>query len=230
MGCVTFSRISAAVATALVSAASLLVAGQLPSASAAECPNVEVVFARGTGEPAGIGRVGQAFVDALQGLVPSKTVTSFAVDYPADYDFLNAASGAQAAEAHIRATSQQCPSTKFVLGGYSQGAAVMDMLIGIPPLGRKIGAVGDKFGDIGSAAPLSPDLAGSIAAIAVFGNPSTKFSIPATAAPAPYGGRAIDSCKDGDPICSRGRNPFAHSGYESSEFIQQSAAFVANFV
>jgi cutinase len=105
MGCVTFSRISAAVATALVSAASLLVAGQLPSASAAECPNVEVVFARGTGEPAGIGRVGQAFVDALQGLVPSKTVTSFAVDYPADYDFLNAASGAQAAEAHIRRRS-----------------------------------------------------------------------------------------------------------------------------
>ena len=145
------------------------------------------------------------------------------MDYPADYDFLNAASGAVAAAKHIRTMSQQCPSTRIVLGGYSQGAAVVDMLVGIPPLGNKVG-------DIGSAAPLSPDLAGSIAAIAVFGNPSSKFSIPATAAPAPYGGRAIDSCKDGDPICSGGRNPFAHSGYETSEFIPQSAGFVANLV
>ena len=35
--------------------------------------------------------------------------------------------------------SQQCPSTKLVLGGYSQGAAVVDMLAGVPPLGNKIG-------------------------------------------------------------------------------------------
>jgi cutinase len=233
MGCVTFSRIwdrVAAVAAALASTATMLIAGPMPSASAADCSNVDVVFARGTGEPPGIGRVGQAFVDALQGLIPASTVSSYAVNYPADYDFLNAAAGAVDAAQHIRAMSQKCPSTRIVLGGYSQGAAVMDMLMGIPPLGNKIGALGDKVGDIGSAAPLSPDLAGNIAAIAVFGNPSTKFSIPATAAPPPYGGRTIDSCKDGDPICSRGRNPFAHSGYETSEFIPQSAGFVANFV
>ncbi|MDT5011847.1 MAG: cutinase [Mycobacterium sp.] len=223
---VTFSRISAgaaAIAAALVSTAAILISGAVPSASAAECPGVDVVFARGTGEPAGVGRVGQAFIDALQGLLPGRTVTGYAVDYPADYDFLNAASGAVAAENHVRNMSAQCPSTRIVLGGYSQGAAVMDMLVGIPPLGNKVG-------DIGSAAPLSSDLAGSIAAIAVFGNPSTKFSIPMTAAPAPYGGRAIDFCKDGDPICSRGRNPFAHSGYETSEFIPQAAGFVANLV
>ena len=33
--------------------------------AAASCPDVEVVFARGTAEPAGVGRVGQAFVDDL---------------------------------------------------------------------------------------------------------------------------------------------------------------------
>ena len=36
------------------------------------CPDVHVVFARGTGEPAGIGRVGQAFVDTLRGQVPGR--------------------------------------------------------------------------------------------------------------------------------------------------------------
>jgi cutinase len=39
----------------------------VPSATAEPCsPDVEVVFARGTGEPAGVGGVGQAFVDALR--------------------------------------------------------------------------------------------------------------------------------------------------------------------
>jgi cutinase len=40
----------------------------------------------------------------------------------------------------------------------------------------------------------------------------------------------MDMCKDGDPICSRGRNPFAHNGYETSDFIPQAAGFVAGFV
>ena len=35
----------------------------LPSAAANPCPDVEVVFARGTTEPPGVGGVGQAFVD-----------------------------------------------------------------------------------------------------------------------------------------------------------------------
>ena len=67
--------------------------------------------------------------------------------------------------------ASQCPSTQFVLGGYSQGAAVVDMLVGIPPLG-------DKVGDVGSAPPLPSSLASRVAAVAVFGNPATKFGNP----------------------------------------------------
>jgi cutinase len=66
--------------------------------------------------------------------------------------------------------------------------------------------------------------------MAVFGNPGAKFSNPLSVAPPPFSGLGIDLCADGDPICSRGRNPFAHTRYESSSFIPQAAGFIAGRV
>ncbi|RDH76008.1 cutinase family protein [Mycolicibacterium moriokaense] len=209
----------AAILSAIGAAASAVIAA--PTASAVPCPDIEVVFARGTGEPVGIGRVGQAFTDALSGQVGGRTVGSYAVNYPADYDFLTAADGAADAANHISSMAASCPSTRLVLGGYSQGAAVMDMLAGVPPLGNKIGS-------IGSAPPLSPAAAVMVAAVAAFGNPATKFGNPLNAA-GMFADRAIDLCKDGDPICSGGRNPLAHRGYEDA-MAQQAAGFAAGRV
>ena len=144
----------------------------------------------------------------------------YAVDYPATYDFLAAADGAVDATNHITEVAQDCPSTRFVLGGYSQGAAVVDMLMGIPPLGSKVG-------ELGSAPPLPHSLASRVAAVAVFGNPATKFGNPVTAAVPPFAGKGIDLCADGDPICSQGRNPFAHTSYEKTDMVSQAAGFVA---
>ena len=210
---------AAAIASALACLASALAVA--PAASAAECSDIDVVFARGTNDAPALGNVGQAFVDELRPQVGGQTLTTYAVNYPADFDFLNAASGAIDATNHISATVAQCPSTKIVLGGYSQGAAVVDMMAGIPPLGNKIG-------EIGSAPPLPADLDASVAAVAVFGNPSAKFSIPITNSV--FGGRAIDLCKDGDPICSDGRNPFAHSDYVTAGMPAVAANFVAGLV
>jgi cutinase len=194
----------------------------VPRADAAPCPDVEVVFARGTNEPPGIGRVGQAFADTLQSQLGSRSVDTYGVNYPATYDFLAAATGAADASAHIVTMAQQCPATRMVLGGYSQGAAVVDMLGGIPPLGNRVG-------EVGSAPPLPASVAGNVAGVAVFGNPATKFGNPLSASPL-FAGRAIDLCSDGDPICSNGRNPFAHKNYESSGFPVQAANFVAGLV
>ncbi len=219
---VTLLRISArlaAIASALVCAATML--SQAPSATADPCSDVKVVFARGTNDAPGLGRPGQAFADALTGLLAGRTVTTYAVNYPASYDFLTAADGAADATNYISSLVAQCPATRIVLGGYSQGAAVVDMLAGIPPLGNKVG-------EIGSGPPLPSNLVPSISAVAVFGNPATKFGNPMTSSV--WGGKAIDLCKDGDPICSRGRNPFAHSDYVSAGLTDQAASFVAGIV
>jgi cutinase len=65
---------------------------QIPSASAAPCPDVEVVFARATTERPGIGGVGQAFVDSLRSLVGARSVGVYPVNYPATEDFSQSAS------------------------------------------------------------------------------------------------------------------------------------------
>jgi hypothetical protein len=57
--------ILAAVCAGVIGVAGLM--SLAPKAHAASsCSDVEVVFARGTAEPAGVGRVGQAFVDDLK--------------------------------------------------------------------------------------------------------------------------------------------------------------------
>ncbi|EJZ10793.1 cutinase family protein, partial [Mycolicibacterium vaccae] len=81
----------------------------------------------------------------------------------------------------------------------------------------------------GSAPPLPAGLNGNVAAVAVFGNPSAKFGSPVSARGA-FSGKALDLCADGDPICSPGRNPFAHTSYERSPFIGQAAGFAAGRV
>ena len=66
------ARLAAITSTLVCAAASLAVA---PSAAADPCPDIEVVFARGTNDAPGLGRPGQAFADALQGQVGGRTLT-----------------------------------------------------------------------------------------------------------------------------------------------------------
>jgi len=187
----------------------------LPSAHADACPDVEVVFARGTDQPAGIGPVGQAFVDSLRGRIGGRSLGVYAVNYPATHDFLAAANGANDASAHIQYMMANCPNTRLVLGGYSQGAAIIDVVTSVP------------FPAVGFDNPLPPNAPDFIAAVAVFGNPTAKVGLPLTVSPV-YGSRAVDLCTANDPVCSGGDDVAAHSNYGANGLTDQAAAFVAS--
>src|SRR5689334_25204145 len=73
---------SAAVIAASGMAVSALSTSVIP-AGAAECPDVQVVFARGTGEAPGVGPTGQAFVNALHQRVGARSFDVYPVNYPA---------------------------------------------------------------------------------------------------------------------------------------------------
>ena len=187
------------------------------TASADDCPDIEVVFARGTNDAPGLGNVGGAFVDALRGKVGGRSVGAYAVNYPASFDFLAAAGGANDASAHIQYMVNTCPDTRLVLGGYSQGAAVIDVISAVP-----VPAVG--FDN-----PLPPNVPDHVAAIAVFGNPSAKLGLPLTVSPV-WGARAIDLCNADDAICQTdGQNLAAHRSYPGGP-TNEAANFAAGLL
>ena len=100
-------------------------------------------------------RTGKASIDALTGQLPGKSVNLYPVNYPSTTDYVNSArAGAADAVAHVQGTAGNCPKTKIVLGGYSQGAAVMDL----------------------TSHQLSPQVANHVAAVALFGNPESSYS------------------------------------------------------
>ncbi|MCV7098859.1 cutinase family protein [Mycobacterium palustre] len=184
----------------------------LPRAAAA-CPDVEVVFARGTDEPPGVGKVGQAFISSLRAKT-RKSVGAYGVNYPANKDFLAAADGANDASNHVQQMANNCPNTKVVLGGYSQGAAVVDIVTAAP-----VSALGFRQ-------PLPAGAADHVAAVALFGNPSARAGGLMSALTPNFDGKTIDLCNPGDPICSNGNQWKAHLGYVPG-LTNQAAGFVA---
>lgn len=207
----------AASAAVVVAGTALVSPTMLPAAHAADCYDVQVVFARGTDEPPGVGRVGQSFVDSLRRKIGNRSMGVYAVNYPASYDFLAAADGANDASAFIQDVVNTCPNTRLVLGGYSQGAAIIDVITSVP------------FPAIGFNNPLPPEVADHVAALAVFGNPTARVGLPLTSSPV-YGAKAIDLCNAGDPICSDGNSVPAHRSYGADGTANQAAAFVATLL
>jgi cutinase len=186
---------------------------------------VEVVFARGTFEPPGIGTTGDAFVDALRSHVGAKSVDVYPVNYPASLDFQTAADGVIDASNKVRDMAANCPNTKMVLGGYSQGAAVIGYITTdalpagfVPPAGI--------------TGPMPPEVADHVAAVALFGKPSNGFlqTINTTAPPITvghlYSGKTVDLCIPEDPICSpSGGDNGAHTLYGTNGMTAQAADF-----
>jgi cutinase len=201
-----------------------------PSASAAPCPDVELVFARGTFELPGVGGTGQAFVDSLRPKLGDKSLEVYPVVYPASLDFQTAADGVIDASNKVKAIAAECPKTKIVLGGFSQGAAVAGYLTAdsVPA---------DFQMPAGLTGPMPPEIADHVAAVALFGKPSTGFlqMIANTAPPITvghlYAGKTADLCIPEDPVCSPGGSDSnAHNMYPADGLTEQAADFVAQKV
>jgi cutinase len=217
-------------ALAFVAVVTGLVAGPAATANAANdsCADVEVVFARGTFEGPGVGATGQAFVDALSARVPGTTVSSYGVNYPASLDFGQAVDGIADATNRIQTIASQCPSTKIVLGGYSQGAAVAGYSTSsVVPAGVALPA--------GLSGPMPASVASHIAAVALFGTPDPWFlgladrNAPPITIGDLYAAKTIQMCAVGDPVCfPGGLDRSAHSSYRSNGMTDQAADFVVS--
>jgi cutinase len=197
-------------------------ASAAPSVASGSCPDVEVVFARGTGEPAGVGFIGQAFVDSLRSKIGPKSMDVYGVNYPATIDFPTALDGINDAGLHIEHTAAACPNTKMVLGGFSQGAAVMGFVTSAAiPDGAPSGA----------PKPMPPDVANHVAAVALFGTPSSNFMNTVGAPPLAIGplymAKTTELCAAGDPVCSDGGDFAAHNSYADIGMVDQAATFAA---
>lgn len=147
----------------------------------AGCPDVAVLFARGTNEPGNMGFLaGPPFVTALQHYTNGSEVAIQGLDYPASILELKAGGspvGAELMAALANATRESCPDAKVVLAGYSQGAQVV----------RK------ACGFLGNAT------ASQLNSVVLFGDPGNGTAVPGVSAD-----RVFTACHDGDRICQGG--------------------------
>ncbi|ULN36362.1 cutinase family protein [Mycolicibacterium smegmatis] len=216
-------RLAGLVAVAAAATSGMQIAA-MPSAMAAPCPDAEVIFARGTTELPGLGPTGDAFVEALRPQLGDKTLGVYAVDYPATTAFSTAVQGIADARARILANAANCPDTKMVLGGFSQGAAVMGFVTS--------SAVPDGVSPAEVPAPMPPEIADHVAAVALFGKPSPRFmrvlNDPPVVVGPYYAAKAIDLCVDNDLVCDPKGSSFAvHNQYQEFGLVTQAATFVA---
>ena len=212
--------------TTLLAMATTTPAVSNAAADDGSCTAVEVIFARGTMEPPGLGATGQAFTDALTAHLGGNAADVYPVNYPASLNFSQAADGVVDAANKVLSTVASCPNTKIVLGGYSQGAAIAAYITAdsVPP--------GYALPD-GISGPLPSSVAPHVAAVALFGKPSNGFlnlvdrnAPPINIGPL-YANKTIDLCTPQDPVCSSGQgfSRAAHSAYKTNGMTDQAADF-----
>jgi cutinase len=222
---------------AMVVACAALLGGPGPAVSAQPCPDVEVVFARGSGEPPGVGGVGQAFVDAVRAQAGGRSVDVYPVNYAASSDFNDrigfartVIDGIRDAGLHVESTAANCPKTRMVLGGYSQGAAVAGFVTSaaVPD------AVPAEYRPF-VPNPMPSSVADHVAAVAVFGMPSEQwmqnYGAPPIVIGPLYVPKTIQLCDPGDTICNGdpgGGPSMAHALYGINGMTNDAAVFAAS--
>ncbi|CAG7996436.1 unnamed protein product [Penicillium salamii] len=169
------------------------------------CKEWTVVFARGTSEPGNVGiLVGPPLFDALldqfgESAVAIQGVNNYAASvqgYLAGGD----ATGSTEMARQIESVKSQCPKTKLIASGYSQGCQIVHNAI----------------------SELQATTASWISSALLFGDPKNKQALPNVPASKVY-----TACHTGDDICKNGIliGP-AHLTYALN--VEDAARFAAN--
>ncbi|GJC77940.1 cutinase [Colletotrichum liriopes] len=156
--------------------------------SAVTCPDVAVIFARGTNEPGNVGFLtGPPFFDALRtymngtGTISIQGVNQYPADPPGFFAG-GSMTGATSAARVASRTLSMCPNTRLTVSGYSQGSQVARLAI----------------------AQLPPDQQARISSVVLFGDPLGGATIPGV-----DGTRLLVVCHTGDNICQGGNFIFS---------------------
>ena len=190
------------------------------TAPSGSCAAVEVIGARGTGEPSGFGYLLTPIAQDIQNS-STKTVGLYPLPYPASGDYQTSEStGVSDLQNYLKSEAKACPAQSFVLLGYSQGAQVV--------------------GDVIASGLANPQMS-QIVSVTLFGNPrfnsAEKFDLSTykvgvngilTARPtgsfSGYAGKVQDYCHGNDGICQSGQSLYGHLTYSSN--ASQAEGFV----
>ena len=174
-----------------------------------------MLFARGTFEAKPVGEVvGPIFTSDIKKDLPGDSVDIWGDPYAANLLQTSAGPGATDMTNELTSTAAACPNTKFILGGYSQGASVVDIAIGIKTL-------------LGHGTAIPTDLASRVAAVVVWGNPLGLFGQTIAKDSSLYGPESDTFCNAGDPVCGNGLDILAHLEYGANGDAAAGAKFAA---
>ncbi|RMZ71358.1 cutinase [Pyrenophora seminiperda CCB06] len=167
------------------------------------CADVTVVFARGTTEPGNMGLVtGPPFIDALGKQLGNKSLAVQGVEYPATFAGFNknGTDGVPSMTSFINDVISNCPNTKVVMPGYSQGALVLRS----------------------TADTLPATTMSKINSVVTFGDPRNPAPITGAS------GKSLVICQADDSVCKGGFINVAHLTYGANatmaaQFVIQNA-------
>jgi hypothetical protein len=212
---------------AVVVATSLSALTTGTAAAAPACADVHWIGAAGSGQRDGAkltanGGMGDVVYQSYQQLrsdlaADGQSITAEAVQYPAApvpvdgglggwMDFMDSVEdGTEATAAQLEAVTEQCPQTKVVLAGYSQGAMVIhrnlhDLADDAPVVAALLIADGDRLPadttiNMGSTA-VWPSVGKGVAQ-----EHSFLASTNTSPLPPAIGARTVSVCDVGDPVC-----------------------------
>ncbi|TDZ33039.1 Acetylxylan esterase 2 [Colletotrichum spinosum] len=200
----------------------------VPRQAAGCATGVHMIVARASTERPGPGIIG-GVANRVQSQIPGSDMVS--VDYPAQLNPYQPSqrAGVTAMTKLVQDYATQCPQSKMVLMGYSQGAHVTaDVLCGT------------SEPNFPATQPVAADIADKIAAVVLMGDPSHVPSQPFNKGTAKNNGvfprgdsaacgalasRMASFCDSGDTFCDSGNSLQVHMGY-----VRRSGDAAASFI